>query len=203
MAIRRKLVLDTHKQAHAGAQKVLTRLQLRWYWPYMEHEIRRRVRQCETCQANKHGRPPDEAGRWKQNVVGPWQVEAINLVGGVHMAPRGDVVGREWPLPAREARPPAPRPPPPFLEPVTSSEVQKPPEGGAPSGDTKEVTPSERHTRQTPVHRKDLVRDRIIYFCLGGITNEIHTPETKSPSHVAQPRCSFFSYADAATSKRT
>jgi len=140
-------------------------------------------------------------------------------------------MGRERPLPAREAHPPAPRPPPPLLEPSTGSEVQKPYEGGAPSGDTKEITPSEQHTRQTPVHRKDLVCDHIICgrykdftghrtgkrakirgsyehhaninFCLGGITNEIHEPETKSPSHVAQPHCSFFPYADAATSRRT
>jgi len=107
----------------------------------------------------------------------------------------------------------------------------KTPEGGAPSGDTKEITASEQHTRQTPVHRKDLVCNRIIRGrykdsngystgkrakirgsyehhaninnCLGGITNEIHAPETKSPSHVAQPRCSLFPYADAATSRRT
>jgi len=61
-AICRKLVWDTQKQAHAGAQRVLTRLQLRWYWPYMEHEIRRRVRQCKTCQANKHGVPLTKRG---------------------------------------------------------------------------------------------------------------------------------------------
>jgi len=230
-AIRRKLAWDTHKQAHAGAQRVLTRLQLRWYWPYMEHEIRRRVRQCETCQVNKHGRPPDKAGRWKQNVEGPWQVKAVDLVGNVFMAPQGDVVGRERPLPAREARPPAPRPPPPLLEPSTGSQVQKPPAGGAPSGDTKEITSAEQHTRQTPVHRKGLVCDRIICgrykdstghrtgkranirgsyehhaninFCFGGITNEIHAPETKSPSHATQPRCSLFPYANAVTSRRT
>jgi len=230
-AIRRELVWDTHTQAHAGAQSVLTQLQLRWYWPYMEHKIRHRVRQCITCQANKHGRPPDEAGRWRQNVEGPRQVKAADLVGGVSMAPQGGAEGRERPLPAREARPPAPKPLPPLLEPSTGPEVQKPPAGGAPSGDTKEVTPSEQHTRQPPEHRKDLVRDRIICgrykdstehrtgkrakvcgscehhaninFCLGGITNEIHAPETKSPSHDSRPRCSLFPYADAAKSRRT
>jgi len=90
-AIRRELVWVTHKQAHAGAQRVLTKLQLQWYWPYMEHDVRRRVRQCETCQANKHGRPPDEAGRRKQNIEGPWQAEAVDLVRSVSMAPQGDV----------------------------------------------------------------------------------------------------------------
>jgi len=57
----------------------------------MEHDVRRRVRQCETCQANKHGRPPGEAGRWKQNVEGPWQAEAVDLVGSVSMTLQGDV----------------------------------------------------------------------------------------------------------------
>jgi len=161
-AIRRKLVWSTHKQTHEGAQRVLTRLQLRWYWPYMEHEIRRRVRQCKTCQANKHGRPPDEAGWWRQSVEGPWQVKAVDLVGSVFMTPRREEAGRGRPLPAREARPPAPKPPPPLLELFTGPEVQKPPEGGAPSGDTRKATTSEQHTRQFPVHRKDLVRDRIL-----------------------------------------
>jgi len=84
-------------------------------------------------------------------------------------------------------------------------------------------------TRQTPAYRKDLVRDCAISgrykssgkrrteklakkrgscehhgninFCLGGITNEIHPPETKSPSHISQPRCPLFSYADAVKSR--
>jgi len=220
-AIRRKLVWDTHKQALVRAQGVLTKLQLWWYWPYMNSEIRRRVSQCETCQASKHGRLPDEAGQWSKRVERPWQVEAVNLVGNMCRTPQRDVVRRGRPLPAREVRQPAPGPPPPLLEPSPGSEVQKPPEGGAPSGDTKEATPPEQHTRQISVHRNDLGHDRImcgrckdstghrmgkrtnIDFYLGGITNEIPTPETKSPSHVVQPRCSFFPYADAAMSRRT
>jgi len=211
-ALCRKLVWDAHKQALAGAQGVLTKLQLWWYWPYMESEIRRRVRQCETCQASKHGRPPDEAGRWNKHVERPWQVEVINLVGNMCGTPQRGVVRRGRPLPAREVCPPATEPPPPLLEPSTGSEVQKPLEGGAPSGDTKETTLPKQRTKQIPVHRKDLVRDRImcgrckdstghrmgkranIDFCLGGIT---------SPSHVVQPRCSFFPQADTATSRRT
>jgi len=220
-AMHRKLVWDTHKQAHAGAQRVLSKLQLRWYWPYMESEIRRRVRQCETCQASKHGRPPDKAARWRRHVERPWQVGAVNLVEGTWGALQRDVVRRGRPLPARDVCQPAPKPPPPLLEPFTGSKVQKPPERGAPSGDTKETTPPERHTRQTPVYRKDFVRDRIISgrykdstwhrmgkrtnidFYLDGITNEIPTPKAKSHSHVVQPRCSFFPYTDAATSRRT
>jgi len=217
--MRRKLVWDTHEQAHAGAQRVLSKLQLWWYWPWTESEIRRRVRQCKTCQA-KHGCPPDKAGQWRRHVGRPWQAEAVNLAGSRRGALQSDVVRRGRPLPAREVCQPAPKPPPPLLEPYTGSEVQKNPEGGALSGGTKEATPSKQHTRQNPVHRKDLVRDRTlcgryidstghrmgkrtdIDFCLGGITNEIPTPEAKSSSHVVRPRCSFFPCADAATSRR-
>jgi len=62
-AIHQKLVWDTHQPALAGAPGVPAKSQLWWYRPYLDSEIRRRVRQCETCQAGKHGRPPDTAGR--------------------------------------------------------------------------------------------------------------------------------------------
>jgi len=107
--MRRKLVWDTHKQAHAGAQRVLSNIQLRWYWPWMESEIRCRVRQCETCRASQHGRPPDQTRRWKRPVEGPRQVEAVNLAGNRRGTPRRDVVRRGGPLPAREVRRPAPK----------------------------------------------------------------------------------------------
>jgi len=92
------------------------------------------------------------------------------------------------------------------------------------------TTPPVQSTRQPPEYRKDLVCDCAISgkykslfrcrtgrpakkrgsyehhgninFCLGGITNEIHPPEIKSPSHVSQPRCSVVSYADAVKSRR-
>jgi len=92
------------------------------------------------------------------------------------------------------------------------------------------TTPSGQCTRQPPEYLKDLVRDCAISgkykslrrcrtgrlakkrgsyehhgninFCLSGITDEIHPPETKSPSHVSQPRCPVFPYADAVKSRR-
>jgi len=120
----------------------------------MEQEVRRKVRQCETCQANQHGRPPGEAGWWAQNVEGPWQVEAADMAGSVSMTPQGDVAKRERPLPPREARPPPPAPglPPPLPGSSSDSEVQKPPVGGSPYGDT----------RQPPAYKQDLVCDHRI-----------------------------------------
>jgi len=38
-AIRRELIWDTHKQALAGVQRVITKLQLQWYWPRMRRDV--------------------------------------------------------------------------------------------------------------------------------------------------------------------
>jgi len=259
-AIRWELIRDTHQWAHTGAQRVLTKLQLQLYWPYIEHDVRRRVRRCKTCQASQHGCPPDNMGLWMQNVEGPWQAEAVDLVGSVSMTPQGDVARRGRPLPPWEARPlpSAPGLPPPLPGSSEDPEVQNPPIEGAPCGDTRKTTtvtirlkvPLVRHNRprvstlppavttlpgqhtmQPPAYQTDKVCDRtnsrkykipIKYrtgrrskkrgscehhgnnnFCLGGSMNEIHAPETQSPSHVAQPRCLFFSYADAVKCRRT
>jgi len=53
-------------------------------------------------------------------------VEAVNLARSRRGAPQRDVVRRGRPLPAREVCQPAPKPPPPLLEPSTGSEMQKP-----------------------------------------------------------------------------
>jgi len=184
-AIHRELIRDTYQQTHTGVQRVLTKLQLRWYWPNMERDVRRRVRQCETCQANKHDRSPGEAGRPTQNAEGPWQAEAVDLVKIMPMAPPEDVARQERLLPSLEVHPPppAPRLPPPLPGSITDPEVQNPPAGGAPYGDTRETTtitnrlevplvrhshprgstppstvtrPPGQHTRQPPAYRKGL-----------------------------------------------
>jgi len=89
-AIRRELIWDTHKQAHAGVQRVITKLQLRWYWPKMGRDVRLRVRQCEICQASKYGRLPCEAGRRRLYAGRPWQVVAVDLVEPMPPTPRGN-----------------------------------------------------------------------------------------------------------------
>jgi len=87
-AIRRELIWDAHKQAHAGVQRVLTKLQPRWYWPSMGRDVRLRVRQCEISQASKHGRLSGEAGGQRLYVGRPWQVVAVDLVGPITLPPR-------------------------------------------------------------------------------------------------------------------
>jgi len=88
-AIRSKLIWDTHKQAYAGVQKVLAKLQLRCYWPRMGRDMRLRVRQCKICQASRLGRLPGEAGRRRLYARKPWQVVVVDLVGPMLLTPRG------------------------------------------------------------------------------------------------------------------
>jgi len=89
-AIRRELIWDTHKQAHAGVRRVLLKLRLRWYWPSMERDVRLRVKGCEICQASKHSRLPGGAGRRRLYTEKPWQVVAVDLVEPMPLTPRGN-----------------------------------------------------------------------------------------------------------------
>lgn len=89
-AIFQELIWDTHKQAHAGVQRVLTKLQLRWYWPKMERNMRLKVKQCKICQVSKHGRLPGNSGRRRLYAGRPWQVVAVDLVGPMLLTPRGN-----------------------------------------------------------------------------------------------------------------
>jgi len=53
-------------------------------------DVRLRVRQCEICQASKHGRLPGEAGRRRLYAGRRWQVLAVDLVGPMPPTPRGN-----------------------------------------------------------------------------------------------------------------
>jgi len=88
--IRRELIWDTHKQAHAGVQRVLAKLRLWWYWPSMERDRRLRVKRCKVCQASKHSRLPGEVGRRRLYARRPWQVVAVDLVRPMPLTPRGN-----------------------------------------------------------------------------------------------------------------
>jgi len=48
------------------------------------------MRQCEICEASKHGRLPGEAGQWRLYAGRPWQVVAVDLVGPMPPTPRGN-----------------------------------------------------------------------------------------------------------------
>jgi len=88
--IRRELIWNTHKQAHAGVQRMVAKLQLRWYWLKMGHDVWLKVRQCEICQASKYDCLRGEAGRRRLYAGWLWQVVAVNLVGPMPSTPRGN-----------------------------------------------------------------------------------------------------------------
>jgi len=127
--IRRELIEEVHQQAHGGAQQVLTELQLWRYWPNMEREVRRRVRQCRVCQATKHGRPPDRVGRRRQSAKEPWQTETADLVDNTPRMQPKTVARQEKPPSFMEVSSPpsAFRLLPPLPRSETDLEVQTPP----------------------------------------------------------------------------
>jgi len=57
---------------------------MRWYWHWL------RIRQCEVCQASKHGRPTETTGRPWLYAGRPWQVVAVDLVGPIPTTDRGN-----------------------------------------------------------------------------------------------------------------
>jgi len=89
-ALRRELIWDTHKQAHARAGRVTRCHQLQWYWPGMTRDVRLRVWKCEIYQASKHGRSTETAGRRRLHAGRPWKVVAVDLVGPMPTTVRGN-----------------------------------------------------------------------------------------------------------------
>jgi len=86
--LRRKLIWETHKQAHAGASRVIWCLQMQWHWPGMTRDVRLQVRQCEICQASKHGRSTETTGCRRLYADRPWIIVAVDLVGPMPMSTR-------------------------------------------------------------------------------------------------------------------
>jgi len=56
----------------------------------MTRDVRLRVRKCEVCQASKHGRSTETAGRRRLHAGRPWQVVAVDLVGPIPTTVRGN-----------------------------------------------------------------------------------------------------------------
>lgn len=88
---RRRVIEETHRQAHAGWSRTADRIQLDWFWPKMREEIRRRVTTCVHCQRSK----PGEARATRVQTGGlrcgrPWQVMALDLVGPLPATAKGN-----------------------------------------------------------------------------------------------------------------
>lgn len=88
--MRQREIWETHRLAHAGIGKTLSRVRLTWFWPGMTRDIRKRVKTCEICQAGKNSTAPTTTGTRHMHSGRPWQLVAIDLVGPMPKSPRGN-----------------------------------------------------------------------------------------------------------------
>lgn len=82
---RREILRKLHDSpigGHLGAWKTMERVRQSFYWPGMGADIAKYVKQCQTCQANKHSTKAPHgllgkvATAWE-----PWQIISIDLMG--------------------------------------------------------------------------------------------------------------------------
>ena len=72
---------ETHRMAHAGINKTVSRLLLSWYWPGLTADVRRAIKSCEVCQCAKTRGNHPAKGRQRLYAGRPWQKLAVDLVG--------------------------------------------------------------------------------------------------------------------------
>jgi transposase InsO family protein len=90
VAFRNTVIWDSHKQAHTGVFRTTKRIQLHWYWPRMNANIRQLVKTCEICQMAKNGGNQHPMSKQRLYAGRPWQKVAVDLVGPLPETPRGN-----------------------------------------------------------------------------------------------------------------
>ena len=88
--LRRPITLETHTAAHLGEYKTVKTLQLNWFWPGMQSEVRRIVRTCESCQSNKSQGLKTPATSHHLYAGRAWQKVAIDFTGPLEVTERGN-----------------------------------------------------------------------------------------------------------------
>lgn len=80
---RSEIIKNVHDQAHLGADKTISAIKERYFWPSMGVEIKKFCRSCLLCQTskatNKNTTPP--MSEQKKMVQYPWQFLAMDYVG--------------------------------------------------------------------------------------------------------------------------
>ena len=89
-SLRGTVIWETHKLAHSGMCRTLSRLQLTWYWPGMTAAVRRAIKTCEVCQTAKHGGLKSPTARQRLYAGRPWQRVAVDLVGPMPETSKGN-----------------------------------------------------------------------------------------------------------------
>ena len=80
-ADKNRVILETHKLAHAGVHKTVKRLLLNWYWPGLNADVRWLIKTYEICQVAKAGGNHTAKSRHRLYAGRPWQKLAVDLVG--------------------------------------------------------------------------------------------------------------------------
>ena len=87
---RKTIIWETHKLAHSGIHRTVSRIQLVWYWPNMVAEVRRLLKSCEVCQLANPGGTHQGGGRQWLYAGRPWQKLAVDLAGPIPTTARGN-----------------------------------------------------------------------------------------------------------------
>ena len=89
-SLRNSLIKEVHHANHLGEWKTYQKLLLNWYWPGMQADVRRMVRNCEICQQQKNHHQPQGQTRRRLYAGRPWQRLAIDFTGPLDKTPRGN-----------------------------------------------------------------------------------------------------------------
>ena len=89
-SIRKALITEVHHANHMGEYRTYRKLQLNWYWPGMQGDVRRQVRNCAICQQQKNSHQPDSTTKRHLYTGRPWQRVAIDFTGPLDETPRGN-----------------------------------------------------------------------------------------------------------------
>ena len=87
---RRQLVINIHQAiGHGGVDKVIYTALKSYYWPGMDADIRKGVRECMPCQLTKGKSPRDRAPFQPSRVYEPFDRIAMDISGPYHSSKHG------------------------------------------------------------------------------------------------------------------
>ena len=89
-SIRKALISEVHQANHWGEHKTYRSLQQNWYWPGMQGDVRRTVKNCAVCQQQKNSNHASSTTRRHLYAGRPWQRVAIDFTGPLDETPRGN-----------------------------------------------------------------------------------------------------------------
>lgn len=72
---------DHSLAGHPGAEETARALQIHYYWPFVDRDVRRYVRQCYICAVSKRGPRQPNAPLRPRQPERPWETVAVDVMG--------------------------------------------------------------------------------------------------------------------------